>query len=160
MTTLYYPRLHTLSPHTTLPIFVAVTAKYQTSRCDSIAMQEFGNALCCRDVLGYIQQPSAIMLAAATQALKLRQCTLKRFAPHGTLRLTGLHRREHARCIAIRSEEHTSELQSLMRISYAVFCLKKKNITPTAHILSRTNLQKSKHNTISQKTHTTHRKPH
>src|SRR3546814_3909457 len=30
--------------------------------------------------------------------------------------------------IAIRSEEHTSELQSLMRISYAVFCLKKKII--------------------------------
>src|SRR3546814_2650146 len=29
--------------------------------------------------------------------------------------------------IADRSEEHTSELQSLMRISYAVFCLKKKN---------------------------------
>src|SRR3546814_5498780 len=29
----------------------------------------------------------------------------------------------------IRSEEHTSELQSLMRISYAVFCLKKKHIT-------------------------------
>src|SRR3546814_5346952 len=29
-----------------------------------------------------------------------------------------------------RSEEHTSELQSLMRISYAVFCLKKQNITP------------------------------
>src|SRR3546814_7896982 len=28
--------------------------------------------------------------------------------------------------LAIRSEEHTSELQSLMRISYAVFCLKKK----------------------------------
>src|SRR3546814_2065503 len=30
-----------------------------------------------------------------------------------------------------RSEEHTSELQSLMRISYAVFCLKKKNNTNT-----------------------------
>src|SRR3546814_2386381 len=30
---------------------------------------------------------------------------------------------------AIRSEEHTSELQSLMRISYAVFCLKKKRKT-------------------------------
>src|SRR3546814_5244992 len=29
--------------------------------------------------------------------------------------------------LADRSEEHTSELQSLMRISYAVFCLKKKN---------------------------------
>src|SRR3546814_2855483 len=30
-------------------------------------------------------------------------------------------------CVLYRSEEHTSELQSLMRISYAVFCLKKKN---------------------------------
>src|SRR3546814_9315302 len=38
---------------------------------------------------------------------------------------------------SLRSEEHTSELQSLMRISYAVFCLKKKtigamSITPTS----------------------------
>src|SRR3546814_3674774 len=31
----------------------------------------------------------------------------------------------------VRSEEHTSELQSLMRISYAVFCLKKKNNSKT-----------------------------
>src|SRR3546814_3859686 len=37
-----------------------------------------------------------------------------------------------------RSEEHTSELQSLMRISYAVFCLKKKNYKNN---LSNTNLQ-------------------
>src|SRR3546814_2909393 len=34
-----------------------------------------------------------------------------------------------------RSEEHTSELQSLMRISYAVFCLKKKNQTSTDTII-------------------------
>src|SRR3546814_9366094 len=33
----------------------------------------------------------------------------------------------HRRTAPTRSEEHTSELQSLMRISYAVFCLKKKN---------------------------------
>src|SRR3546814_5568040 len=33
-----------------------------------------------------------------------------------------------------RSEEHTSELQSLMRISYAVFCLKKKKTTSHTHI--------------------------
>src|SRR3546814_4893941 len=32
----------------------------------------------------------------------------------------------NSRTSALRSEEHTSELQSLMRISYAVFCLKKK----------------------------------
>src|SRR3546814_2391996 len=37
-----------------------------------------------------------------------------------------------------RSEEHTSELQSLMRISYAVFCLKKK--TTNDHILSKNTL--------------------
>src|SRR3546814_1456364 len=35
--------------------------------------------------------------------------------------------REGRSASAARSEEHTSELQSLMRISYAVFCLKKKN---------------------------------
>src|SRR3546814_9764619 len=34
-----------------------------------------------------------------------------------------------------RSEEHTSELQSLMRISYAVFCLKKKTITTRPTII-------------------------
>src|SRR3546814_6320713 len=34
---------------------------------------------------------------------------------------------------AVRSEEHTSELQSLMRISYAVFCLQKKNTQYTDH---------------------------
>src|SRR3546814_4090375 len=38
--------------------------------------------------------------------------------------IAGAFAREGAR---VRSEEHTSELQSLMRISYAVFCLKKKN---------------------------------
>src|SRR3546814_1062463 len=35
-------------------------------------------------------------------------------------------RRHIGACWRVRSEEHTSELQSLMRISYAVFCLKKK----------------------------------
>src|SRR3546814_1220334 len=38
--------------------------------------------------------------------------------------------------VAVRSEEHTSELQSLMRISYAVFCLKKKtkNMSNISHL--------------------------
>src|SRR3546814_10915980 len=39
---------------------------------------------------------------------------------------SGLHQRHLCHIDAARSEEHTSELQSLMRISYAVFCLKKK----------------------------------
>src|SRR3546814_10446268 len=50
-------------------------------------------------------------------------------------RFGGIMRDERVRILHIlprrefRSEEHTSELQSLMRISYAVFCLKKKNKT-------------------------------
>src|SRR3546814_3165512 len=36
------------------------------------------------------------------------------------------HGRRPSVLVGVRSEEHTSELQSLMRISYAVFCLKKK----------------------------------
>src|SRR3546814_10018162 len=50
-----------------------------------------------------------------------------------------------------RSEEHTSELQSLMRISYAVFCLKKKTTTTkqttqrTNNIPSSPNQHKTKH---------------
>src|SRR3546814_3026672 len=46
-----------------------------------------------------------------------------RTAQYGSRGGRGSHRH------GARSEEHTSELQSLMRISYAVFCLKKKNKT-------------------------------
>src|SRR3546814_3081136 len=58
----------------------------------------------------------------------------RRVTLRGCRRGTGVcgARRSRARCSQRRrgrSEEHTSELQSLMRISYAVFCLKKKNIT-------------------------------
>src|SRR3546814_9509053 len=49
-----------------------------------------------------------------------------------------------ARRILPRSEEHTSELQSLMRISYAVFCLKKKNIK---NIINKTTTSNSKSHT-------------
>src|SRR3546814_9154490 len=49
-----------------------------------------------------------------------------------------------ADCV-VRSEEHTSELQSLMRISYAVFCLKKKKNT-------RTNINKNEETLTTQAT--------
>src|SRR3546814_4139121 len=55
----------------------------------------------------------------AAQLVRARGCRAGRPA--------GLHRSELE---ALRSEEHTSELQSLMRISYAVFCLKKKKKIP------------------------------
>src|SRR3546814_1352652 len=43
----------------------------------------------------------------------------------------GMIKQEGCDLCLSRSEEHTSELQSLMRISYAVFCLKKKNQNKT-----------------------------
>src|SRR3546814_1656618 len=53
-----------------------------------------------------------------------------------------------------RSEEHTSELQSLMRISYAVFCLKKKKINPhIPHETHNTILSKYTHNTYENEKH-------
>src|SRR3546814_4336962 len=48
------------------------------------------------------------------------------------MRLTGIGGGDPA-CQAVRSEEHTSELQSLMRNSYAVFCLKKKTNKSNTH---------------------------
>src|SRR3546814_2970801 len=65
----------------------------------------------------------------------------------GVVPVAGLHRQHRLQrlglevaqaALDVRSEEHTSELQSLMRISYAVFCLKKKNKSLqhlTTHIL-------------------------
>src|SRR3546814_4560710 len=55
-----------------------------------------------------------------------------------------LSRRGEDRPQRARPEEHTSELQSLMRISYAVFCLKKKNNTTTHRAETRQNYR-SKH---------------
>src|SRR3546814_1274035 len=46
---------------------------------------------------------------------------------------------------SVRSDEHTSELQSLMRISYAVCCLKKKNTINNAHLVLHSLLDKHKH---------------
>src|SRR3546814_1712230 len=54
-------------------------------------------------------------------------------AAGGRLGRRRAHRRRHPpRRPVVRSEEHTSELQSLLRISYAVFCFEKKTITHAA----------------------------
>src|SRR3546814_4523404 len=53
-------------------------------------------------------------------------------------RHAGIAGRLRSRLQDHRSEEHTSELQSLMRISYAVFCLKKKKDTHSTNIISPT----------------------
>src|SRR3546814_3198445 len=66
---------------------------------------------------------------------QVRFCALHRIKPHtpplvrapvNSFEFQSCDRTPQAANLTRRSEEHTSELQSLMRISYAVFCLKKK----------------------------------
>src|SRR3546814_5188548 len=61
----------------------------------------------------------------ATPAL-LAQVLIAKYCDHTPLYRQSQIFARHGVDLARRSEEHTSELQSLMRISYAVFCLKKK----------------------------------
>src|SRR3546814_6385248 len=62
------------------------------------------------------------------------------------------HIEQRGHAVGIRSEEHTSELQSLMRISYAVFCLKKTNKQRTKTILTSNHSSTSLMVTQSQQT--------
>src|SRR3546814_6882133 len=89
-----------------------------------------------RDITGADQRELAqavreLMLCAGLTTVTRPEMTRARalvdeasrvLAQHSTQRVDRLSYEEPSR-----SEEHTSELQSLMRISYAVFCLKKKN---------------------------------
>src|SRR3546814_6714869 len=70
-------------------------------------------------------------LACALQAVGLSERALQQARLYAAERVQGRHQGSSAPIarhpdVRRRSEEHTSELQSLMRISYAVFCLKKK----------------------------------
>src|SRR3546814_5316293 len=81
---------------------------------------------------------------AAIEALPGRDMERERAVCRGTEGRLEFHALDHEQGLVLahllplgRSEEHTSELQSLMRISYAVFCLKKKkhhDHTRTQHV--------------------------
>src|SRR3546814_3735952 len=64
----------------------------------------------------------AVVVRTHVKRVLVGQRNIDRRAGRGPLAL----RRDPGKAATGRSEEHTSELQSLMRISYAVFCLKKK----------------------------------
>src|SRR3546814_7573405 len=70
---------------------------------------------------------AADYLTAEQRALLRRAWAVGAAAHAGQLRKSGEPYITHPVAVARRSEEHTSELQSLMRISYAVFRLQKKN---------------------------------
>src|SRR3546814_9774003 len=77
----------------------------------------------------FLSSSPATVRSARTDAVKEASAGLVRPAAqrgHGPARLDGTRARATV-AVKVRSEEHTSELQSLMRLSYAVFCLKKKN---------------------------------
>src|SRR3546814_9303082 len=75
------------------------------------------------------RQPSIVVHDVARQHDSHRRGVERTLSGNAIADLAiGLDRDAHrrVRTVRLRSEEHTSELQSLMRISYAVFCLKKK----------------------------------
>src|SRR3546814_10545385 len=91
---------------------------------------------------------SKIEAARIATAAGIDLAIISGHGPHALARFT------HTGHGTVRSEEHTSELQSLMRISYAVFCLKKKKITQqyetetSAHYeLNRLQIPKTQHHT-------------
>src|SRR3546814_10592357 len=96
---------YTLFPYTTLFRSDAITVR----RCDAVAQGQDAGA-------APIQELLRVALRFVVQLLQQHRVGLDQAAALPDLQ-------------QVRSEEHTSELQSLMRISYAVFCLKKKNTT-------------------------------
>src|SRR3546814_5738943 len=74
-----------------------------------------------RDIVGVLWLGGAPNLRLSTARVPCRAC-----GSDARQRLSTMQRSLHLGKRMPRSEEHTSELQSLMRISYAVFCLKKK----------------------------------
>src|SRR3546814_3786601 len=88
--------------------------------------------------IGLIMLLSGVLAACSPQynwrEIPVGQGAAKAFFPdkpatqERTLKFSGHDIAFSMTSATVRSEEHTSELQSLMRISYAVFCLKKKKI--------------------------------
>src|SRR3546814_1195301 len=77
-------------------------------------------------LLGSRDRPGEPRMSGHSQFQLLRQ---RRFLPFFATQCFGAFNDNVYRQAIIKSEEHTSELQSLMRISYAVSCLKKNNHT-------------------------------
>src|SRR3546814_11578733 len=118
-TTEIYPYCHTLSLHGALPICARVLP----------SPAERGLRPCRGGTLLW-RAPGSCALAGPIQLL---QCVCRALVRRGLHVVAGLHDRLRPSALSppvarmpSRSEEHTSELTSLMRISYAVFCLKKK----------------------------------
>src|SRR3546814_6560720 len=105
-----YTRTDTLFPYTTL--FRSDNIAWATH---SVANQHKTNF--CHLIKRFVE---ALKLNQSQDKPCIQSCEVDRSGGFTIMRIIAC-----ARLFANRSEEHTSELQSLMRISYAVFCLKK-----------------------------------
>src|SRR3546814_6601655 len=101
-------RTDTLCPYTTLS---------RSSNCGPRAGSELARAGACSITTCALVPPTPSALTPARRGA----------SPSGHAVIAALTTNGEAAKSMDRSEEHTSEIQSLMRISYAVFCLKKKN---------------------------------
>src|SRR3546814_1972552 len=90
----------------------------------------YGHTLSLHDALPISWPTLGSAQCWAPTSSSSRSCWPPPILPHGRRSLAASIAITNGICASTscRSEEHTSELQSLMRISYAVFCLKKKNI--------------------------------
>src|SRR3546814_7448522 len=104
------PRTDTLCPYTT---------RFRSARLAALHRGRAG--------LSRYRRSSVRAARLPADRVRLGRCAGRGAAPRGTRVAARYRLLRFSRGDARRSEEHTSELQSLMRKSYAVFCLKKKN---------------------------------
>src|SRR3546814_13763824 len=95
--------------------FLMIRRPPRTTRTDTL----FPYTTLFRSVLGPYGSALTKAIAPITEKYKVPMI-------EGNGAARALFQKGYKYLFAVRSEEHTSELQSLMRISYAVFCLKKK----------------------------------
>src|SRR3546814_7705484 len=131
---------------------------FKQKTADEMRISDWSSDVCSSDLYGSLSGVKALNDTTASMILTIisapsaampRVIVMRPPVPRD--RSWSLRRRisASALCVSIplllasadlhRSEEHTSELQSLMRISYAVFCLKKKNIKHKNNTLNITN---------------------
>src|SRR3546814_5330301 len=95
-------------------------------------ISDWSSDVCSSDLQNTVLMPLYIGLCGSSSVSHLAWC-LRWMATHSRVIIDVVSHVQKRKKWAIagwkRSEEHTSELQSLMRISYAVFCLKKKKTT-------------------------------
>src|SRR3546814_3749593 len=97
-------------------------------------ISDWSSDVCSSDLFDQMEEPPAAVDKAFQQFFgidsRLRAPLIKPgFRTRDLFRGRHPEQGQIIEAFEMRSEEHTSELQSLMRISYAVFCLKKKNKT-------------------------------